>query len=401
MITFKPIIIQGGKRKDGTWPVKIRITFKGQSRRLPTTLSCREADVTRSGRIKSATVLERADELIRKMREPLADLSYFTLESWTVDDVVRHIRRSFAREAFRLDFFEFADGYLEGKKGTTRASYVTALNAFARFLGERSIDINDITRQMLLDFTAFCEKDKPRANSKKHVKGLASVTYIRKLATIYNAAKWRYNDEDTGTIVIPRSPFTKVIDSVPHSKGQKALDMDVVQRLIDTAPQSWEGEFARAVCLLSFCTMGANMADLYKEAKVPGDVWGYHRLKTGVEAKVRLEREALSFAELLSDKERPDWWLGKMHRYASREYCTTAVNRWLRKWTAEEGIEPFTYYALRHTWATLARRIGAEKATVDEGLTHAGDYRITDVYAERNWSLAWEANRKVLDLFRW
>ena len=33
IVTFKPIVIN--KRKDGTWPVKIRVTFKGVSRRLP------------------------------------------------------------------------------------------------------------------------------------------------------------------------------------------------------------------------------------------------------------------------------------------------------------------------------------------------------------------------------
>lgn len=59
MITYKPIIIQGGRRRDGTYPVKIRVTFKGVVRRLPTTLVCTDSDITRSGRIKSAAVLER------------------------------------------------------------------------------------------------------------------------------------------------------------------------------------------------------------------------------------------------------------------------------------------------------------------------------------------------------
>ena len=38
---------------------------------------------------------------------------------------------------------------------------------------------------------------------------------------------------------------------------------------------------------------------------------------------------------------------------------------------------------------------------MDEALAHVGDYRVTDIYAERNWELSWEANRKVLSLFRW
>lgn len=61
----------------------------------------------------------------------------------------------------------------------------------------------------------------------------------------------------------------------------------------------------------------------------------------------------------------------------------------------------FTFGAARHSWATLARRAGVEKATVDECLAHKGDFSVTDIYAERSWELMWQANRTVLDLFRW
>ena len=92
MITYKPIIIQGGRRRDGTWPVKIRLTFRGQVRRIPTTLVCTDADLTRSGHIKNAPILEKAAELIARMRAACEGLSPFTLEAWTVDQVVQHIR---------------------------------------------------------------------------------------------------------------------------------------------------------------------------------------------------------------------------------------------------------------------------------------------------------------------
>lgn len=43
------------------------------------------------------------------------------------------------------------------------------------------------------------------------------------------------------------------------------------------------------------------------------------------------------------------------------------VNKYLRQWCQREGLEPFIFYAARHTWATTARRLGVEKATIDEG----------------------------------
>ena len=42
-----------------------------------------------------------------------------------------------------------------------------------------------------------------------------------------------------------------------------------------------------------------------------------------------------------------------------------------------------------------------EKSLVDEGLAHVGDYRMTDIYAERPWDKINEANSKVLALFNW
>ena len=39
MITLHPVVLAHQKRKDGTWNVKIRVTFKGRHRYLPTTLS--------------------------------------------------------------------------------------------------------------------------------------------------------------------------------------------------------------------------------------------------------------------------------------------------------------------------------------------------------------------------
>ena len=112
------------------------------------------------------------------------------------------------------------------------------------------------------------------------------------------------------------------------------------------------------------------------------------------EVVVRVEPEIETFIAILQDRPGLRWW-------KSARIADTQVNKYLRQWAEREGIPPFTFYAARHSFATLARREGVEKATVDEALGHIGDYEIADIYAERNWSLSWEANRKVLELFSW
>ena len=228
MITFKPIIVQGGRRKDGTWPVYIRITFKGKSRRLPTTLVCTDADLTRSGKIKTAGVMEQGSRLIAKMRATLSGLSPFTLEAWEVDDVVAQIRKTMQAGTFKLDFFAFGEEYLNTKRAGTRKGYDTALNTFARFLGKRECDINAISRKMVVDFVRWCEKQPYMhhnpdgtlvATARKKVAMGASSAYVGHLSHIYEAAKWQYNDEDSGQIVIPRSPFSGMKKVYPAGQG--------------------------------------------------------------------------------------------------------------------------------------------------------------------------------------
>lgn len=416
MITYKPIVIQGGRRKDGTWPVKIRVTFKGVSRRLPTTLVCSDSDLTRSGRIKNANTIQKANELIDRMRQATATLSPFTLEGWDVDKVVEHIRTALTAEAFRLDFISFGRDFILSKEPGTRAMYVTALNAFARFLEKDSIDINDITRSMLVEFQAWADAQgrvfynyhtgQYQTTGKATAAGGNAGRWVGRLAHIFQAAKERYNDEDAGRILIPRSPF----DSVPRKKvihqGQKAMELEVMQRVIDARPESYQERVALAAFVVSFATMGANLADLYDATPPKGRKWRYNRRKTAgrrqdrAEVVVSLEGALEAFVEVL--QERPgEWWLPGLHLWKSSRIAVTQVNKYLRQWCEREQLEPFTFYAARHTWATLARRQGVEKATVDEALGHIGDYKVADIYAERNWALAWEANRKVLALFRW
>ena len=419
MITYKPIIIQGGRRKDGTWPVKVRVTFKGVSRRLPTTLVCYDADLTRSGKIKNPTVLQKANELIARMRATLSDISPFTLENWDVDKVVEHIRSSMASESFRLDFIAFGKDYVREKDEGTRAGYITALNAFARFLGRDSIDINDITKALLLQFQDWADsqgrvfynyrKGVYQDTGKPTAPGGNSGRWVSRLAYLFDEAKYLYNDEDTGRIVIPRSPFDFVPRRKVLPKGQECLEVEVIQKVIDARPEKEQERIALATFVVSFATMGANLADLYDAPAQKGQKWHYFRRKTTkrrpdhAEVFVALEPALEAFVAVLqrTRKEAGDYWLPALHIWGSSRIADTMVNKYLRDWCEREGIKPFKFYAARHSWATLARRLKVEKATVDEALAHVGDFKVTDIYAERNWELAWEANRKVLALFSW
>ena len=416
MITFKAIVIPNNRRKDGTYPVKIRVTFKGVSRRLPTTLVCTPNDLTRSLKIKSATILSRTDELINKMRAIVAGMSLFDLENKSVDWVVSRIKESLTGESFELDFFTWGEKVIKTKNENTRFAYVSALNALERFLGKRTLDINSITRAMLIEFMEFVDNE-PKIHYKwltgeweqtevQRLNKGASSRHLAKLQHIFNAAKERYNDEDCNRIFIPKSPFDKIQKVYPASQGQRNLGQELMQRIIDAQVSNASVRAALDVFILSFGLMGANMADLYNATPVK-DEWVYNRQKTRTrradqaEMRVIVPSEMQPYIERLQDAP-GNWWLPVLHRMARvKDYATSKVNDALKKWCKDNGVPPFTFYAARHTWASLARKAGVEKATIDECLCHKGDFDITDIYAERSWDLMTEANRKVLNLFKW
>ena len=85
------------------------------------------------------------------------------------------------------------------------------------------------------------------------------------------------------------------------------------------------------------------------------------------------------------------------HRYSSEKSFNHALSNGLKHF----GI---TFYAARHTWATIARSaaVGIDKYTVHEALNHSDpEMRITDMYIERDWKVIWNANKKVLKRFKW
>lgn len=415
--TFRPVVYAHHKRKDGSYNVKINVYFNGKERRLPTTIFCTKADLTRSYHIKNNDILKLANREIDKMREAIADISFFDLEVKDVDWLVARIRTKLQAMNFGLDFFTFADTIVATKKPATAKAYSATLNAFAGFIGTRYIDINDITKKMIRDFYEYLPNQAKSYYSIKHrkrietdkkiTKGHAS-THIRRLASIFELAKKKYNDGDEGLILIPRSPFDDIeLASLGH-EGQKPLSFEVMQKIIlaEIPSRRFGQRIALDALVVSFALMGANVADLLEARNPVGGVWEYERKKT---RDRRIDRARMRV--LVPECIKPyldrlgagtgDYWLPALHQVSkSEKSIAPQLNARLKKWCENEGIEPFTFYAVRKSWATLARKV-ADKSIVDEGLAHKGDFDMTDIYADRPWDKINKANADVLAMFEW
>ena len=419
LITYKPIIVPSNKRDDGTYLVYIRITFRRKSRRWQTNMSCASTDLTRSLRIKNSTILDKAGELIRRMKKATDDLTFVDLEDKDVDWVVNRIKFIMQGEKFSLDFFEWGEKYILTKNLSTRKAYERALNTLERFLGERVLDINDITKMMLLDFMEFVDNE-PKMHydrksetfvptEKTKVAKASSSLLIMKLQHIFNAAKDRYNDEDSDQIRIPKSPFDTIKKVFPSGgKGQKALDRKVLQKMMMAQTEDPSVRVALDAFIVSFCLMGANLADLYAATPFQGNEWIYNRAKTAerrddkAEMRVIVPPQVEPYLRRLQEGGNGQWWLPELHRLGEKKHtCNEKINDYLRRWQKTEDIEDFTFYAARHSWATIARSLGIDLAAVNDCLCHTDGLEMGRRYAPLTWEQKNEINKKVIESFEW
>lgn len=419
--TFRPVVYAHHKRKDGTYNVKINIYFNGKERRLPTTIYCTKNDLTRTHHIKSQDILNKCNVLIRKMHDAIADISTFDLEDKDVDWLVARIKGKLQAGAFRLDFFQFANTFLQGKSIGTRKTYESALNMFALFLKQDAIDINYITKRMIVEFVEWCAQQPkyyrhkstgeliPSKSKKSKKKGLTAEIYIRKLATIFKEAKARYNDNDEEAVMIPRSPFDNIHIETEQVEGEKPLPKEVVQMLIaDDTQRVNTYRLALDALVVSFGLMGMNLADLYDARPPKNGELTYYRSKTTdrradrAEMRLPVPAELHPYLERLGAGTHKEYWLPRLRGMSKkRDWITSVVNYHSKKWCDTHKIDEFKTYAIRKSWATYARSTGADKSLVDECIAHTGDYDMTDIYALKPYDKMAELNRKVLDMFQW
>lgn len=421
-ITYKAVVMPGQKHKDGTYNIKIRVTFKRVSRYLSTNLTATAKDISGKGELKGAALI-KANSLISQFHRYASELNFFALQEMDIDDVLRYIRRKASTGgAFRLDFFEFAYAYAATKPSGTEATYITAINAFKRYLGVEALDINDITYTMLYEFGEFLDAEpkqfvtvvnpnrRGKAVSYAKKKGISRVGYTRKIKAIYNAAKKKYNDEDNGMMNIPRNPFQKLELKYSPSLTHSAKSPEWIQKIIDYNGPCTPGQRrALDIYIISFALMGMNAVDLLRAAAPKKGIIIYNRAKTmnhrpdKAEMRVKIDPRIKPLLNKYRDpagKRLTNLYL----YYRDNEALDSSLRCLYRSWALANNETPFTLYSARHSWGTIARssRCKIEKALVNECLVHIDeDLKMADRYVERDWQNYWDANEKVLDLFDW
>lgn len=396
-ITFHPVVYANHKKEDGTYNVKIRVTFKRVSRKLPTTIFARKEDLTRSLTIKNAEINDKANDLIREMRSCLDDLNIFALDDMDVDQVVAHIKKRMKGDGFHLDFFVWAQEALKGKSEHTADKYKTSINAFKNFLERDKLDINEITPLMMREFE---EHLRQRLGGRC----AAQSFYPSGIGHIHRLAREKFNDEMSVKKPIT-NPFEYYKAPPLRSSGHRDIDAFIVAEMFRERESLVKDErFAIDWFLISFMLIGANVADLITMEKEKDGVIHYYRTKTRfrredeAEMFVRIEDIARPLIAEHSCRVKGSPYQFDISRYKETSQVIRRVSKGLKSWAKRHEYPEFTHYAARHTWATVAYSCGINPAHITDSLNHVDQKRKMDnIYVHKDWSIVWEANRKVLD----
>ena len=87
MLTFKAEVLKSKQKSDGTYNVKIRMTYNRQVKRLSTSIFVRQEDLTKSFKLKNPKFIQEADAIVRHYQEQSAKLQ-LDIKSYTLDDII-------------------------------------------------------------------------------------------------------------------------------------------------------------------------------------------------------------------------------------------------------------------------------------------------------------------------
>lgn len=401
-ITFAPVIYSQYRRKDGNYSVKIRVTFKKKSKFITTSELARPDQLTRSLSVKDPELKNRLLRLETRMREAVSDLDTYALDGMDVDDVVEHMRHRLNGE-FRLDFFEFWDRAVAGKPKGSRENYMVAKRNFMRFVKTESLDISKITSRLMREYQEDLEST--------HGKGARAVSmYTAAVKHVHGLARKQYNNEESGAQVI-KNPFDYYTPPKQQpSLSHRNVDLSVLKKMIEMRTEL-KGRERRAVdaYLLSFALMGMNAPDMLRCRPPKDGVLVYNRQKTEnqrpdkAEMHVRIEPCILPLYNEWAENDGEHAFV--YHRFhKNHKQFTHALAKGLKSYRERMKIPEgeLDFYSARHTWATVAYSIGIDKGVVNDCICHVDpEMKVTDIYINKDWSLMWKANRKVLKKLKW
>lgn len=275
------------------------------------------------------------------------------------------------------------------EKKSTRESFNYTYSKLSEFADMDGLKFSSITVTFLLDFNKWMSKTCGVNTRAVHLENLRAVYNGAIKEKLVDGSFYPFND-----FKIEREEAEK-----------RALSITDLIKIRDCKCEKHLEEY-RDMFMLSFYLAGINLLDMFLLPPQENlDTITYRRSKTKVLWSYRIPQEAKDIIEKYRGK---DHLLQFADRYVNHKDYLSRMDKNLKKIgefkilkghgkVVRNPIAPkLTFYAARHTWATVASEADINDATIDRALAHKGRFPMTDVYVVRNKKKVEKALRDVI-----
>lgn len=407
-ISVTPVVYKQNRLKNGSYPIKMRITFRRASSTITTNITASPDQLTRSLNIKDPGLQAIVDKVVNSLQETSRKIPMAELETMTIRDISRYLIDSqtydeIAEEKFSLDFYKWGEKIASAHRTTSAYNYKSALKALRNFTGKEDLDISAITSSFMRRFENWLKETYGQD-------ARAVSLYTGHVRTMHIQAQREFNNEELNEINI-KNPFQYYTPPKQIMGKHRDVNRLVVQRIIDCY-QSLTGleRTGAAAFLISFALRGMNTPDLYEV--LPPDKRGvlhYYRHKTRdrradmAETYVKIPKCIKPLMDEWKDP-KGERCFSFYHHYGNFINMTTSIDRGLRRLKKRLNMEKsLSMYTSRHSWATQARAYGISAYEINDALSHVTDsLKTTDIYMRKNWNEGFKKNEEFLNKkFNW
>lgn len=402
-------------KKDGTLPLKLRVTYDRYSRYFGIKISLpdlSEIDSLTSEELgsamKSSTRNPRLTQIgaeLHKELERATDILKLLNGGFTFDgfkDLYTGKKKTADQGNVFFRYYETIEELKNENRFGTAETYSSSLHNLKKFAGTKKLQYKDITVKWLEQFATYMTTDEITMlpNAKVHIRPARSTTTVginlRTLRAVFNAAI-EAKEIDASVYPFRRNSSQKTKYKIPKgSKVKKALSWEDLKTLFNVNATG-DQEKARDFFFFQYTANGMNMKDVchFRNEHLGIDSLRFTRLKTihtanePPEIHVPLTGLAQTIIEKYRNKDTsPKAFLFGIFDLNDTEFAkhkkvkafTKFVNDNIKPLALSVGItgDISNMYA-RHSFATAAIRGGASIEYVSDGLGHT-DIKTTRAY---------------------
>lgn len=394
-------------KKDGTYAIKLRITYNREQKYYPLGKFLTKEDwkILKSGKHRNTELKElevHLSTIENKAVKILDKMEYFSYPEFLNLFNGKSQNKTSVIDALN-DRHEMLIRKNRFSTAVTFQYTIKAIEDYLEFLNRKKLAFSDITPDWLQAFEAWMVANRKSITT--------AGIYLRNLRTVLNQAI------DDGLLPREYYPFSKSKYQIPSARNtKKALAIADIKKIIEFSPKTEAAKRAKDLWVFSYLCNGVNVKDIarLKFKNLDSKRISFVRAKTERSTKanqksiivIRIPEINTIIRKWGNKNTAPDEYVFPIlsegdtpeKEHAKIQQATKTINKYTKRIGEELGFElSLTTYTARHSFATVLKRSGAPVEFISESLGHSS-LRTTESYLDTFEDDTKESyQRKLLD----